>query len=264
MADDLTLELATLEDVDAIMGLFAECFPQQWRDLNIYGCEGAAAFLADSIRWQAHRGETAVLVARSDQVLGFMEVRRTPSAINVNNAATSPKARGLGLFRRLLAAAVELGEREGYAMTTLHRTLGDPLKDFYHRTGYTVVFQMMWSACPLPDGPMTVDTVFHGLPQADAIHARYGFSQFTLRTRLGLYDVGRLGTRWFRLRNPAIVRDEKALSALHNLDPERELLCFVDAGSLPAHLGFRQVLAMEHMEGAIPVVLQGLKGGGQA
>ena len=260
MTGELRFGWAEPGDGQGIADLVVECFLPDQRDLLIYGCAGAAAFAEDCIAYQARGGDSAFIVAKAHRVLGFVELRRLADAVCLNYMATSAEARGQGVYRRLMVAAVEAGLAEGVTRAVHDVFVGNTIREFHEKVGYRVVDRVIWRAMPL-SGLEGGRALFSGLPQADVAHTRFGFSRFTVTTASGRYEVGRLGTKWFRCMAPAILSDRDALAALHRLDPKREVLSLLSATVLwPEDLLCRVVLESERLEGDSAAVLPGLRG----
>jgi ribosomal protein S18 acetylase RimI-like enzyme len=259
MAPDWTIAPATPADVPGMMALVEECFSPTWRSVMLYGAPGAGHYAADLIRRQDAGGDTAFLVARGTdgQVRGFVEVRRLAGSIHMNNMATGAAARGQGVYAALMAEGVRLGRAEGYTRASCDVFVDNPIRTYLLKIGYRVSGALAWQAASLPGGPMPAGVYFAGLPQADAAHTQFGFSRVDVFTTRGAhYDVGRLGTRWFRVTDPSLVAESDVLVALHNLDPDRELLAIVPAAAaLPAWLTGRALAVSERLACEIATVL---------
>jgi hypothetical protein len=84
-----------------------------------------------------------------------------------------------------------------------------------------------WCATDLPASEAFAATAT-GVPAADAVHERYGFSEIGVHSGEHHYRVGRLGEGWYRLNNPGILADERAMGALHALHSRRGFLLIAD------------------------------------
>jgi GNAT superfamily N-acetyltransferase len=244
----IAIELAKPGDGMGIDALVRECFTPKQRELFIYGCSGAIDYVEDGIAYQERGGDSAFIVARGTRILGFVEVRRLADAVCLNYMATSGDARGQGIYRRLMAAAVELGQREGVADAVHDVFVGNTIKQFHERIGYRVTKHLVWRSAVVPDRPPGW-AVLVGAPQGDAVHRRFGFSQIQVVTRRGRYDVGRLGASWYRRGSPEVLAERRRL-----------LVIAPSACVLPTDLPFQTVLESERLEGQIADVLPGLRG----
>jgi len=108
---------------------------------------------------------------------------------------------------------------------------------YQSRAGFTPVENYIWATMELQSGTSSTWFSVSGLPQAECTHARYGFSQFVLRTAQGSYEIGRLGDRLFRATDPQVLEDSAALGGLNQLGPSRHLLliCRDDAIDMDLH-----------------------------
>jgi GNAT superfamily N-acetyltransferase len=262
MTEGYSVEVARPGDGREIISLIRECFTEHERSLVIMGCEGADRFVEETIRYQSRGGDSVFLVARDQEILSFIQVRRLKEAVSFIYGATSPRARGRGVFRRLFGVALELGQSEGARMEVHDVFVGNGLGEFYKRIEFRVTGRTTWRATPLAGGNGGL-AVLIGLPQADASHERFGFSQFTLVTGRGQYTVGRLGRRWFHSRSRELLDDPDAQSALSRLDPDRDLLILLPAAvEWPAGVDAQIVMESDHFEGEIETVLRALRGNG--
>jgi GNAT superfamily N-acetyltransferase len=260
---DWTLAPATAADVPGIMRVIEECFSLTSRSRAVFGAPCADRYFTEMIRRQDTGGDGAFIVARSAdaRVVGFVEIRRLPGCVHLNNMATSAVARGQGVYAALMAAAIRLGRADGYTQASLDVFVDNPIRAFQFNVGYRVTGTVTWHAVVLPAGPRPAGVYFGGLPQADAVHAWFGFSQMTAVTTGGArHDVGRLGHSWFRVTDPAVVAERDILVALHNLDAARYLLAIVPLGTaLPADLDAQHLGTSERLMGDIATLLPAIE-----
>jgi hypothetical protein len=155
--------------------------------------------------------------------------------------------------------ALLLGKQEGYRVAFHDVFFGNIIRDFHERIGYKVAKTLLWLAADLPEGNPLARIVLMGVPQADVVHSRYGFSQFTLVADSNIHPIGRLNTLWFRSTDPNLLCDRDALFALKRMEPTRALLMICQQESnLPSDLTFRQVLGSYRLEAEIDQVLPAL------
>ena len=81
-------------------------------------------------------------------------------------------------------------------------------------------------------------------------HARYGFSQFTVRTARGEYTLGRLGANHFRAIGEDSLEDRDALAALVEVDASRRLFVIARQPFASRHPG-QHIAASERMLGSL-------------
>ena len=251
------IELAKQQDAQQIVDLIEEGFPPEQRELFVYGCRGARRYIGELISLQEHGGDSVFLVARSDdEILGFFEIRRLLGAVCLSYGAIAKSATGLGIYRKLMTEALLWARKEGYTKAVHDVFFGNTIRQFHERIGYRVTGTSKWLAVNIPAGHVSGPTAFSGLPQADTLHAKYGFSQFSLATREASYQVGRLGNKWFRITAPDLLLDRDALHALQRLDESRSILCLCAQDTvLPHEMESEQVLGSHRMEGEIDQVL---------
>jgi hypothetical protein len=113
-----------------------------------------------------------------------------------------------------------------------------------------------WWRLPLPeegraDGKVT------GLPDADRIHERWGFSKLQVATTKGTYTVGRLPGPYFRLAEPLDAHDPALFRTLASLDPAREL--FVTGEKDRQAEGGRRIDVLIRSRVELPELLRRLK-----
>ena len=257
---DIVIEAARPGDGAGIEALIKECFDEHQRSLFIYGCDGAANYIEDGVAYQDRGGDSAFIVARARRILAFIEVRRLADSVCLNNGATSSETRGQRTYRQLMAEAVELGAREGVTRAVHDVFVGNTIKNFHERIGYRVTDHFIWRSTQIRQGGDN-RAAFVGLAQADAVHRRFGFSHVQVLTEQGRYDVGRLGSLWYRLGSADVLSDQAALGALHRLDPSRRLLVIASSSAQwPAGVPFEVEAESERLEGDVETVLSNLRG----
>lgn len=222
----MEFDLAERDEAPEILRLFAAGFPADRQSWIPLGCPGALAFVEDTIACQELGGENCWLVARDGGVAGCAEVRRSPARLFLNHVLVRSDLQGQGLGRRLLREGFRLLRRDETKEVSL-----DVFEDntralsWYRRLGFEPVSATrweagMWSADSGADGTWSCS----GLPQADCVHARYGFSMFELTTPRGQFQVGRLGSALFRVADEQLLKDPDAAVALRTLGKGRKVL----------------------------------------
>lgn len=261
MKKELSVDFAKPGEAKAIVELTQKEFPPEQIRLFWYGCSGSWRYIEDLIRLQTFGGESVFLVARGESgLLGFIEVRRFFDSICLNNGAISEAAAGMGVYRKLFTESILLGEKEGYTKAFHDVFHGNTLSEFHKRLGYEVTESFKWVTAALPSGEPSGIVTISGIPQANTVHEKYGFSQFLLTTQMRSYQVGRLGDDWFRTTDSELLSDKDALFALNRLDASRSILCICsEEKMLPDDLlGTVQVLGSDRFEGDIPTILSAL------
>ena len=232
----LNVRPAEITDAPKIVEILRDGFPQEKLPYTIYGCPGIEAFVADCIKHQdAGDGIWCVLCQHDSEALGFAEVRHSLDTLFFNHLFASPSTRGPGVATRLMFHGLTLARNasqscmecdvfvENVKVRRQHAHLG--LKEIYEQT---------WLELPPHHSAPKAEQPWYagGLPQAGKIHQSYGFSQFSLHTPSGTYQIGRLGDHVFRATTSAVLADPSALGALATLDPKRSLLCIDKTDSL--------------------------------
>lgn len=190
------------------------------------GCPGALEYVTDLIKLRNHGCDTKFIVARDEGIAGFFEVRLYGDELFANGMYVRPDKRTGGLGRRLWKRGLELTRQEGMSRVRTDVLIENELvRNWYQsRVGFTPIEEYLWTTMELESGTSPEDFSVSGLPQADCVHARYGFSQFLVRTARGSYEMGRLGDRLFRATDARVLDDSAALWGLRQLDPSRHLL----------------------------------------
>ncbi len=261
MKKEWSVDFAKPGDAKKIIELTRQGFPPEQICLFWYGCQGSQQYIEDLIALQAFGGESVFLVARNDtELIGFAEVRRFFDSICLNNMVISKSASGSGVYRKLFTESILFGEKEGYTKAFHDVFHGNTLSEFHKRLGYKITESFKWVTAIIPSGEISGITTISGIPQADTVHAKYDFSQFLLTTQMRSYQVGRLGSEWFRTTDSEILSDKNALFALNRLDEKRSVLCICSEDKmLPDDLlGTVQVLGSDRFEGHIPTILSAL------
>lgn len=246
MSEHIAFRTAVAADAPQIVALIREAFPSRLIAAMIYGCHGVAAFVAEQIAVQDLGGETFYVVAADDHgLVGCAEGRRLPRRLFLSYIAVSPAIRGQGIGRRLLLALIEAAriDAEEIALDVFDFNTG--ARRWYERLGFDQRERGSWCEASLDGGrPGPVRLI--GYAQAEACHRLYGFSQFTLCTPEGQYDIGRLEARWYRLGDPAAVETPGVLAALRRLAPERRLLLVGNASKAASSLSDAHEFARSH------------------
>lgn len=254
-----TVRLANASDVPPIVDLFKEGFSLHTRSLLIYGCDGASEYLSQQIAQQLNQGESSFFVASAKEIIGYLELRRLKEAACLNYFATKKEHRGKGILSDLIVHALEMAIREGFQRTFLDVFQGNPASAFYEKIGYCHKETSLWYMLDLSPYQKSATFFCSGLTQANALQDKFGFSQFRLTSNHVSYEMGRIGSEWFRSSDPSILNDPEALSALHSLDKGRKLLNIIPATFDPPVGSRLSLLLTSHrMEGQIQEVIRTL------
>lgn len=219
----------------AIARVFRESIPPRVAPLTIYGCPGIERFLGDQLASDSSHKDTTYLVARGEgEVLGACELRRAPARVHLNYIAVVPGMQAHGAGARLLAAALDaLPATDPETLLTLEVFAdNDRARRWYERLGLRETGKVGWWTAPLPPGKPG-RAIVRGLPQADVLHARYGFSEVTVQTSRGSYAVGRLGEKLYRTLSSELLGDAAALACLSEMDFQRRTLLILSGQTAP-------------------------------
>lgn len=188
-------------------------------DYTIWRSPRAGRYVESLLRGRVDEGHAAFyLLRRGRASLGLAAFRTLDGAAFLNHLWVAPEWQGQGLGRLLLLEAARLYHRRHPApRLALEVFAGRPAEAWYRRLGFVESERRSWwrgPSLPSPEAPLLP---CHGLAGAARRHRAWGFSSF----RAGPYRVGRLWTPYFRLTDPAALRDPALLATLARLDPAR-------------------------------------------
>ncbi|MCE5268413.1 MAG: GNAT family N-acetyltransferase [Planctomycetaceae bacterium] len=246
MSEHIAFRTAVAADAPQIVALIRDAFPAPLVTAMTYGCPGVADFVAEQIAVQDLGGETFYVVAADEQgLVGCAEGRRLPRRLFLSYIAVSSTIRGQGIGRRLLLALIEAAGIEADELALDVFDFNTAARRWYDRLGFESRESGSWCEASLDGGrPRPVRLI--GYAQAEACHRLYGFSQFTLCTPEGQYDIGRLEARWYRLSDPAAIEAPGVLATLKRLAPERRLLLIGNASKAASSLSDAREFARSH------------------
>jgi GNAT superfamily N-acetyltransferase len=251
--DDLQVRLAAPADAAQIVTLFCGGFRPQVAQLLIYGCSGAPEYIRMQLAPVVPHAESAFYVAQAaEHVVGAVEMRKQPESLFLNYIVVDPGHRGHGIGAVLLSTAVRMsgvctGRIELDVLQDNARALS-----WYGRLGFATRASTDFVELAPPSREQDERVYVAGLPQADVCHERFGFSTFQLHTRTGVVTVGRIGEAWFRLTDPATVRNPSVFAALSRLDSRRRIFGVLPAASTPAAQIVRILAKTHRMDVEIP------------
>ena len=233
IANSWTIRSAEVSDAGDITSIIRSAFAPQLLDLFVYGCPGIERFIAEGIRVQNLGGDADYTVATADgKVVACAEVRRMPNRLFLNYVAVRDSHRSQGLGKQLLRKALVDNNR-----TDAREVVLDVLETntdvfhWYERLGFQHQDTITWRQCPL-EGGSPAPLIVSGYAQAQASQREFGFSRFTIRAGEHSYEIGQLGTRWFRLTNPDALTTPGVLAGLRALSPQRRILLLSGTDSI--------------------------------
>lgn len=247
----------------AIVDLAARCVSPERHALTVLGCSGAGDYVDDLIAESSCGGESTFFCAdRTDaHLVAFAQMRVFPPQSFLNEICVAEEARGQHLGTRLFAHALHAM----MARSSIQEILLDVFTDnrsaleWYLRHGFHEEGRRYWYEALLPDCSHEPRFLISEMPQANAVHERFGFSMFVLRTSLGSYKVGRIGKEWFRLTKPQALDDPDCCGALKRVDAHRGLLLVSEGNLCSAHVAnIRKLYEAIRMCGEAEAVLRSL------
>jgi ribosomal protein S18 acetylase RimI-like enzyme len=222
---------AVAGDAPRIVALAQECYRPAYLSLGIFECPGATRYVADTVLLAGQSASRWVVASDGSLVVGTAELRESRDGPFLNNICVDPRYQRSGVGGRLLLDGLAAPGPAGPQQLRL-----DVFSDntgalaWYRSLGFSVESVSYWVE---PDEAAMAEPgwwVTHGVPQADAVHGRYGFSDFDLETSAGTYRVRRIAGRL--LRGAGLAGDPVACGALRELYPGRVLVSAEkDAGS---------------------------------
>ncbi len=228
----MVIEASRPEYAGDIAIFLANAFPESIRELTIYGCPGISNYVEAQIRARHCGADTLYTVALDEsRVVGCVEMRRLPRELCLNYIAVASANRVQGLGRRLLKAALDAPECHAYQTLSLDVFDSNQIAlRWYQRLGFQLLHTSDWYVITHQQTTEAREGFLVGYPQAEAVHDRFGFSQFRLVTSQGDYSVGRLGSKWFRLTQTKALSDEELCFSLARLDATRGVFLIARQG----------------------------------
>lgn len=227
------IRAAEVADVPQIVELLRQGFPADLLRYTIFGCRGIGVFIEDAIRRPGvPAGGRFIVSTQRDEVLAFAEIRRTFEDLFLNHIFVRADSRKRGIGSRLLLEAIDRTRPPGQATISLDVfTENRVARQWYESIGFSALEERVWLVAPLRGVEAGVDRSWFasGLPEADRLHAVFGFSEFSLTTPAETYRVGRLGDDLFRSTDAQLPLDRSAWAALATIDPRRDVLGVFDA-----------------------------------
>jgi GNAT superfamily N-acetyltransferase len=238
MADEIQMLAADPLHSDGIAEVIRYGFDPLIQEAVIYGCAGISRFVRDQIEMpRAVADRTFTVALLSGTVVGCVEMRSTAGGLFLNYISVIPAMRSRRVGATLLAHAIRNARRAGKTQLTLDvLTSNQAARSWYERLGFSCESTSEWWDLSVPEMEQPRDGLVLGFPQAQASHARFGFSQFTVSTDAGTFPIGRIGDRWFRVTRSAALEQPAVFEVIGCLDPARRLLAIVGEGTLPPRL----------------------------
>ena len=225
----LKVRTARPKDVDTFVKVVRGGFDRHHLRFMIYGCKGAAEYLRNQLTLPHRFCDTVHVVGEQrDSLVGAVELKLQHDGLFLNYIATAPEQRRKGIGRELLYRSLLSSRKRHQNKITLDVFQDNkPAYQWYERLGFRRKFSNLWLSIPLADVDDDPRGTITGYGQAQVCQQSLGFSQFTLMTDKGVYNIGRLGSAWFRTTQEELLVDRDALTCLRVLDRKRKLLAIV-------------------------------------
>jgi ribosomal protein S18 acetylase RimI-like enzyme len=218
--------IAACDDAALIVDAVREGFSADLLELMIYGSHGICKFVSEQIALQNDGGDIHYTMARCDgRFAGAAEIRRIPEGLFLNYIAIMPAFRDRGFGTMLLREA--LGRHDSSEQATIVLDVLDhnvAARRWYERLGFREERLTQWWVAPIAQTGHSICASIEGYPQAQACQREYGFSRFKMSVNGTQHEIGRLGEKWYRISDPAIVSEPGLVDHLFRLDARRQLL----------------------------------------
>lgn len=224
---EIKVRLAIPEDAEHIVDIFRAGFPRQLLPYTIYDQPGIVDYLRGMIAAQHLRTTSVTAVATyRGQVVAWAQFHRHPTLLFLNHIYVTPEFQGSGTGRVLLRDAISMVKdpTQIYLGSEAFSNNKKALS-WYASLGLEPYDRLDWvEVKPEPAKRVQTWWSFDGLITGRAAHKRFGFSRILLRTDRAEYVIRTLETRFYRGNSFDILDDPSAMTALHTLDPNRNLM----------------------------------------
>jgi len=243
----MTAEGAVPGDAGRIVEVIRQGFDPAWMGVILYGCAGVEHYVEAQIRLGASSPYRYKVCRQGGVIVGAAEFRILGATLFLNNVAVLPAGQGHGVGGTLLRVMVEEGRSQGLREFSLD-VLGSnaPAVSWYERLGLKTTAERSYWLGTLPRAAAPGNYSSSDLAQANLVHARFGFSEFSVEGGSRTWKVGRLGGSYFRLVGWQCASDPGLAGFLGAMDSERKLLALVD-GSPPEDVPWQLVAVTKRM-----------------
>lgn len=219
---------ATAQDAGRIVDLVRNSFEPIILSMTPYGCSGITAFNEGNLLAQRIGGDVWFFVCEiENQVIGCLELKLSIDSVFVSYICVDPIVQSHGLGSRLLRYGIEAVRQVHHHWVWLDVLENNHVaRSWYEKLGFEAEFVTEWWQVTLPKVSKSIGYV-SGLPQAEASHNQFGFSQVNVTSPLGTYGVGRLGDQWLRITAPDFFADDAAIAMVADLAPERKAIALI-------------------------------------
>lgn len=226
----LQIEPLAIGDINAFVELIRESFSPQQLSFTIYACAGITNYVASELQSPSDVARKDYFVLKAGgEILAGIVLRSLADRLNLDYIATKTNARSQGLARKLWQEATKRCLHEHLQFMQLDVFSNNEVAlGWYRKLGFTEIGRStIWSCQGWETKQEAISSQILNLPQAEANHAYFGFSQLNIRIGDEEWTVGRLGTQWYRISNPVAVNNPALLGYLKQFDPTRRILAIV-------------------------------------
>lgn len=233
------IEHASARDSAEIVAIIRAGFAEAWSygrsdrealDATIYGCAGIHDYVAEHIRLGALSPYRYIVARPSGGApSAAAEFRIFGDTLFLNYIAVRPEGQGSGAAGHILSKALAEASAAGLQRFALDVfTANARARSWYERLGLQTESERTFWMRSLDGAARASRFALPDLPQADAVHQRFGFSEFTLAAGGRSTKVGRLGSRYFRTGCLSTANDPGVRGFLREFAPERRLLAILE------------------------------------
>ena len=244
--DEYAFRPAEPDDGLRVVSVFRAAMPEAVVAVNVLGTSKAARFVDHAIEASKAGGSDLYWVAEdaAGEAVAFAQLRLGRETTFINNLHVAPDHQGRGIGGRLMRLMTTALSSEAVAADVFEGS--GVSRGMFERAGFELANTFHWHLqAPGPSEPGWY--AVHDLPQADATQEAFDLSVFRVETSAGSHQVGRIGTKLYRLVGAAAVADPHLRAALHALDPNRSILMIVpadvDTATTEPHLVSRRLMA---------------------
>ncbi|MFD1020257.1 GNAT family N-acetyltransferase [Thalassobacillus hwangdonensis] len=216
-----------LRDTDLVMELNRAGFSDTIYPLTIFSSEKYGDYLEATLSIPENLRRKKVYGAYfEDQLLGYSEWTIEEDGLHLQNISVLPSCRGLNIGKKLLI-------QHGYQLMKIHRKTKIVLDVFeenisaikwYESCGFEKESSNYWYVSEQPKTKRLDNPTVENYPQAEAVHLAYGFSELSVQTFKGKYQVTRLNENLYRMTDSNTYQNQDLLYLLKRLDRKRQLL----------------------------------------
>lgn len=260
MIDDPTFSPAQAGDGAEIARLLVLIQRSETLGLTIWSSPLVSAFVEDIIAGaEPSLGMKYYTVKVGCEMEGVICLRDTGGRLFVDNLYFTRRLRKMRMSIRSTLESIRSYLKDFACQECAWDGWADnlPVIGWHRQLGGVEQYRKNWFVLRLPEKPGPPGTVV-GRDEAEAKHARYGFSTVDVVTSQGRRSVGLLGTHAFRVTDDRSIADPEFLAALAFIDPGRVVHVYSGSPELPGAGG--AIATAIRMHAPIERVLRQLEG----